>query len=161
MRRFVRIGLAMSVLALLAIQPAFRSHAVSDDEYSAKLVGTWAGTYVDEGRGEKQYGEKTYCPNGTASGFIVYYEWVREEGYKEHERYFFKSRWKIENGILFAFDIVFYPKPWTGAKILKDRILELTEDKAVFADLEYGDIFERSRIASSTWKQRCSIRPAV
>lgn len=157
----VRNVLLIGMAFLFVVCPAFRGHAISDDEYSAMMIGTWSAIYVYENLREKDYGEKTYCPDGTASGYIVSYKQASGEQYREYERVFFESNWIIENGILITFDIVLHPKPWTGADTIRDRILELTEDRAVFIDLEDGSMFERHKVTTSSWQQRCSGKPIV
>jgi hypothetical protein len=63
--------------------------ARTDAEMNARIIGTWV---LDDGPLSLYYMEKTYAPDGTASGFIL----NRQTG----KRTDFTSHWQIKNGYL-------------------------------------------------------------
>jgi len=63
--------------------------AQTDAEMKARIVGTWV---MDDGPLSLYYMEKTYAPDGTATGYLL----NRQTG----KRIEFSSRWEIKNGYL-------------------------------------------------------------
>jgi hypothetical protein len=61
--------------------------ATSDSEMNARIIGTWV---VDDGPFSLYYMEKTYAPDGTATGFLL----NRQTG----KRIDFTSHWQIKDG---------------------------------------------------------------
>ena len=59
----------------------------TDAEMNARIMGTWV---VDDGPFSLYYMEKTYAPDGTATGFLL----NRQTG----KRIDFTSRWQIKDG---------------------------------------------------------------
>ena len=63
--------------------------AQTDAEMKARIVGTWV---MDDGPFSLYYMEKTYSPDGTASGFLL--------NRQTRKRIDFTSRWEINDGHL-------------------------------------------------------------
>ena len=61
--------------------------ATNDSEMNARIIGTWV---VDDGPFSLYYMEKTYAPDGTATGFLL----NRQTG----KRIDFTSSWQIKDG---------------------------------------------------------------
>jgi hypothetical protein len=61
--------------------------ATSDSEMNVRIIGTWV---VDDGPFSLYYMEKTYAPDGTATGFLL----NRQTG----KRIDFTSHWQIKDG---------------------------------------------------------------
>lgn len=63
--------------------------AQTDAEMKERIIGTWV---MDDGPLSLYYMEKTYAPDGTASGFLL--------NRQTSKRIEFSSRWEIKDGFL-------------------------------------------------------------
>jgi len=63
--------------------------AQTDAEMKARIIGTWV---LDDGPLSLYYMEKTYAPDGTATGFLL--------NRQTRKRIEFRSRWEIKDGYL-------------------------------------------------------------
>jgi hypothetical protein len=66
-----------------------QASAQTDTEMQARIIGTWV---MDDGPLSLYYMEKTYAPDGTATGYLL----NRQTG----KRIEFSSRWQIKDGYL-------------------------------------------------------------
>jgi hypothetical protein len=77
------------VLAFICVGCHEEPPATTDAEMQTRIIGTWV---LDDGPLSLYYMEKTYRPDGTATGFVL----NRQTG----KRIEFTSRWEIKNGYL-------------------------------------------------------------
>ena len=119
---------------------------ISDEEYTKLLIGTWVAQYSLDGDKKIMYGEKTYAADGTATGFISYRVKMPSRDYREIEHISYISKWMIENGIVVITDAIYNPpEPGSENVVLRDRIISIGENKAIFEDIDSGSTFERIR----------------
>jgi hypothetical protein len=134
MRRF-------QLLALLSIQllASCASHRapVSEAQIRQLLPGTW-----DQRPGIVQ-GRKTYYPDGTAEGIIM---WPATRaglcgplvcGPSVN----YRSRWRVRGDVLECFDIRAQPKVFSREQVLRDRVLRITPTRFEFEDLSTGRVW--------------------
>ena len=135
--------LILLVLSGCAIAP---QNDLSDERYSQLLVGTWISQYSYYDDAEISYGEKTYNPDGTATGFISDRIRLSSGKYYEVNYKSYTSNWRIEDGVLIIWDIRYKPQdPGSENYVIRDRILSMENNKAVFEDLSDGSKFVRLR----------------
>lgn len=138
------IGAALPLIAgstsVWAAEPA-------DGHFEKRLLGTWWARSPH--RHEKDvhvYGEVTYTSDGVAKAVMIYHRKDAAGELRAFGRLLMIGRWKVERGVLITSDIMSLPKrPELADQVLRDRIIEIGEDKAVFESLEDGEIFERFR----------------
>lgn len=94
--------------------------AQTDAEMNTRVLGTWV---VDDGPFSLYYMEKTYAPDGTATGFL----WNRQTS----KRIDFTSRWEIKDG-RYAGQVITSSDPGLPAGIgFSTRILKMTDKQLV------------------------------
>ena len=83
-RLFIPLILALNLTACRE-----ERSAQTDAEMKERIIGTWV---MDDGPLSLYYMEKTYAPDGTASGFLL--------NRQTSKRIEFSSRWEIKDGFL-------------------------------------------------------------
>ncbi len=140
MRTLVYLFLCFSVSQSIAEE-------LSDARLSELLIGTWSARYIFENGTYLTYGEKTYHEDGTADGFISYQVVQLSGEYTEIDFLSYKSEWKIIDGVLDITNVVYYPpEPGSESEVIRDIIISIDSEKAVFESQESGEVFERFRL---------------
>ena len=134
---------AVAFLGLLLLAACQTQDASLDPEYRQAIVGTWSNPDTG-GPGPSEYFEKTYNADGTASGFIAFRVNSADGLTIERERTTFESRWRIEGGVVYSYDVRYSD----GRRIdeFADAIIRITQDVAEYEDLDSGRRFTRVRV---------------
>jgi hypothetical protein len=92
----------------------------NDSEMNARIIGTWV---VDEGPFSLYYMEKTYAPDGTATGFLL----NRQTG----KRINFTSHWQIKDGHYNGEVIRSSDPDLPGGSSFSTQVLKITDKQFV------------------------------
>ncbi|HEY4283802.1 MAG TPA: hypothetical protein VGM62_12125 [Chthoniobacterales bacterium] len=135
--RKISVLFFLFVTSLVFADPALRPGINTDDQLSAKLIGTWR--FYDPSSSS----DTTFSNDGTARGTIEYYD---EQGNSAF-RVDFISEWKVENGQLIA-RVSESNKPDRlpiGSRFA-DTILYVSDDRFVFlsGDLRVKKVMVRN-----------------
>lgn len=131
---------------MLSASATLPQHLLSDCVYADTLVGTWGTHYSYDDGAEVFYTEKTYRPDGTAEGSVSHKVRLPSGKYRIANRISYKSRWHIANGVVVITRMHFSPPdPELETVVMRDRIIVIDGQKAVFENVEDGTRFEAYR----------------
>lgn len=116
---------------------------LNDLELGQQLIGTWISQEAFDHY--DLYGEKTYLEDGTAYGFIHIFEATTEHKKKLIEKKEFKSKWKVQKGVLVIYDVSYHPYLQVEKEPILDKFIKIEKNKILYADMKSGDSFWRYR----------------
>jgi len=136
---------------MLSASTSLPQHVLSDRVYADTLVGTWGTHFSYDDGAEVFYTEKTYRRDGTAEGSVSHKVRLPSGKYRIADRISYKSRWHIANGVVVITRMHFSPpEPGLEAVVMRDRIVVIDGEKAVFENVEDGTRFEAYRQIEAT-----------
>jgi hypothetical protein len=89
------------------------------------------------------FGETSYYSDKTSKGTLIWQQ-IEKNKYIVIDRLEYNCSWKVDNGVLITYDFIENGNK-TERPPIRDKILKISEEKAVFRDILNNSIFERIR----------------
>lgn len=93
-------GVGLGLIA--GLSSCEQSHGLSDQQISERLIGRWSGVHIINRSAMMIYGEVTYLPDGTLSGFNLIRERDKSGSLVETSSYQYRGCWYVESGTLYS-----------------------------------------------------------